>query len=65
MSYQQEIPVTTKGHGDMHDITEQVAAIVISSVTEPVLSTFSTSAAQLPWGQLSSSLACSMICQPS
>ena len=31
MSYQQQIPLMTKGHGDMHDITEQVAAIVTSS----------------------------------
>jgi secondary thiamine-phosphate synthase enzyme len=31
MSYQQQIAVMTKGHGDMHDITEQVAAIVTSS----------------------------------
>jgi hypothetical protein len=31
MSYQQEIPVTTKGHGDMHDTAERVAAIVICS----------------------------------
>jgi hypothetical protein len=25
MSYQQQITLTTKGHGDMHDLTEQVA----------------------------------------
>jgi secondary thiamine-phosphate synthase enzyme len=31
MSYQQQISITTKGHGDMHDLTEQVAAIVTSS----------------------------------
>ena len=31
MSYQQEIALATKGHGDMHDITGQVAAIVKSS----------------------------------
>ena len=31
MSYQQQITVATKGSGDMHDLTEQVAAIVISS----------------------------------
>ena len=31
MSNQQQIAVMTKGHGDMHDITEQVAAIVTSS----------------------------------
>jgi hypothetical protein len=31
MSYQQQFPLMTKGHGDMHDITEEVAAIVISS----------------------------------
>lgn len=31
MSYQQQISVSTKGHGDMHELTEQVAAIVTSS----------------------------------
>jgi secondary thiamine-phosphate synthase enzyme len=31
MSYQQQIAVMTKGHGDMHDITEQISAIVTSS----------------------------------
>jgi secondary thiamine-phosphate synthase enzyme len=28
MAYQQQISIHTAGHGDMHDITEQVAAIV-------------------------------------
>jgi len=31
VSYQQQISVSTKGHGDMHELTEQVAAIVTSS----------------------------------
>jgi secondary thiamine-phosphate synthase enzyme len=31
MSYQQQMSVTTKGSGDMHDLTEQVAAVVTSS----------------------------------
>ena len=31
MSYQQQISITTKGHGDVHDLTEQVTAIVTSS----------------------------------
>ena len=31
MSYQQQISLSTKGHGDMRDITEQVAAVVNSS----------------------------------
>jgi secondary thiamine-phosphate synthase enzyme len=31
MSYQKEISLTTKGHADMHDLTEQVAAVVNSS----------------------------------
>ena len=31
MSYQQEISVNTKGHGDMQDLTERVAAVVSSS----------------------------------
>ena len=31
MTLQQQISLSTKGHGDMHDLTEQVAAIVNSS----------------------------------
>ena len=31
MVCQQEISITTKGHGDMHDLTEQIAGIVSSS----------------------------------
>jgi len=31
MSYQQQISVSTKGHGDMHDLTAQVAAIVAAA----------------------------------
>ncbi len=31
MSYQQEITITTKGHGDMHDITEEVGRAVNAS----------------------------------
>jgi secondary thiamine-phosphate synthase enzyme len=31
MSYQQQISLSTKGHGDMHDITDQVATAVNSS----------------------------------
>lgn len=31
MSNQQQIVVTTKGHGDMHDLTDQVAQIAKSS----------------------------------
>ncbi len=31
MTYQKQISVTTKGHGDMHDITGEVAAAVRSS----------------------------------
>jgi secondary thiamine-phosphate synthase enzyme len=31
MSYQQLISISTKGRGDMHDITEQVAEMVTSS----------------------------------
>jgi len=31
VSYQQQIVISTKGHGDMRDLTEQVAAIVTSS----------------------------------
>ena len=31
MSYQQQISVTTKGHGDIHDLTQQVASVVNAS----------------------------------
>jgi len=31
VSYQRQISITTKGHGDMHDLTDQVAAVVTSS----------------------------------
>ena len=31
MTFQQQILLSTNGHGDMHDLTEQVAAIVNSS----------------------------------
>ncbi len=31
MTYQQQILIRTKGHGDMHDLTEQVAAHVSAS----------------------------------
>jgi secondary thiamine-phosphate synthase enzyme len=31
MTYQRLISVTTKGHGDMHDLTEEIAGIVESS----------------------------------
>ena len=31
MSYQHQILISTQGHGDMHDLTQQVAAIVTSS----------------------------------
>jgi secondary thiamine-phosphate synthase enzyme len=31
MTFQQQISITTKGHGDMHDLTEEVARAVNSS----------------------------------
>ena len=34
MIYQQEILVTTKGHGDMHDLSEQIAEVVRSSAVK-------------------------------
>ena len=48
MAYQQQISIHTAGHGDMHDITEQVAAIVgdsgVSTGTVNVSSVGSTAA---------------------
>ncbi len=34
MTHQQQILINTKGHGDMHDLTEQVAEIVGSSAIQ-------------------------------
>ena len=34
MTHQQQIIINTKGHGDMHDLTEQVAEIVGSSAIQ-------------------------------
>jgi len=34
MTYQQQIAINTKGHGDMHDLTEQVSGIVNSSAIQ-------------------------------
>jgi len=34
MTYQHQIALTTKGHGDMHDLTEQVAGVVNSSAIQ-------------------------------
>ena len=31
MTYQQRLSITTSGHGDMHDVTEEVIAVVGSS----------------------------------
>jgi secondary thiamine-phosphate synthase enzyme len=31
MTFQQQIAITTKGHGEMHDLTAQVAAVVRAS----------------------------------
>jgi len=31
MTYQKQISVTTRGHGDMHNLTEQIAGVVNSS----------------------------------
>jgi secondary thiamine-phosphate synthase enzyme len=34
MTYQRQISITTRGHGDMHDLTEQVARVVDSSAIQ-------------------------------
>ena len=34
MTYQQQISISTKGHGDMHDLTERVERIVSSSTIQ-------------------------------
>ena len=34
MTYQKQISITTKGHGDMHDLTPQVAGVVSSATIQ-------------------------------
>jgi secondary thiamine-phosphate synthase enzyme len=42
MTHQQQIFLTTKGHGDMHDLTQQVAAVVdASGIKAGVVNVFS------------------------
>jgi len=42
MTHQQQISLTSKGHGDMHDLTEQVAAVVdASGIKAGVVNVFS------------------------
>lgn len=42
MKYQQEVSIATKGHGDMHDLTEQVAALVtLSGIRTGIANVFS------------------------
>ena len=64
MSYQQQISVSTKGHGDMHDLTEQVVAVVNSSGiqtgTVHVFNVGSTAAV----GTIELSPVCSVTCPP-
>jgi secondary thiamine-phosphate synthase enzyme len=57
MTYQQQISVTAKGHGEMHDLTEQVAKAVTTSGSKPVPSTFSTWGVRAPSARLNSSRA--------
>ena len=33
-TYQQQISILTSGHGDMHDLTEQVLAVVVASAIQ-------------------------------
>ena len=41
MNYQKQVPVKTKGHGDMHDLTaEVVAAVATSGVTTGIVHVF-------------------------
>jgi hypothetical protein len=35
MTYQQQISLSTKGHGDMHDLTEQIAVIRTRRESKP------------------------------
>ena len=42
MTHQQQISLTSKGHGDMHDLTQQVAAVVdASGIKAGVVNVFS------------------------
>ena len=64
MSFQNQISLNTKGHGDMKDITEQVAAVVTSSGIKTGIASSSTSAAQRRSVRLSSSPGCGETCRP-
>jgi thiamine phosphate synthase YjbQ (UPF0047 family) len=64
MNHQQQITITTTGSGDMHDLTDKVAAVVASSESKPGLSTFFMSAALRRLEPSSSSRDYSMTCRP-
>ena len=63
MTYQQRISISTKGHGDMHDLTEQVAAIVNSCGIKTGLVHVFNVGSRPHWVQLNSSRACNAICR--
>jgi len=64
MSYQRQISVTTKGHGDMHDLTEQVASVVnASGIQTGTVNVFNNGSTALS-APLSSSLDCNTTCPP-
>ena len=64
MTYQQQISITTKGHGDMHDLTEQVARVVSSSGIQTGTVNVLMLGVQAPSARLNSSRDCSMTCLP-
>ena len=37
MVFQEQLTITTSGHGDMHDLTDQVSAVVARSKVLPKL----------------------------
>jgi hypothetical protein len=64
MSYQHRISVHTKGHGDVHDLTEQVASIVNSSgIQTGTVNVFNVEARPRS-ALLSLNLDCSVTCPP-
>jgi thiamine phosphate synthase YjbQ (UPF0047 family) len=63
MSFQNQISLNTKGHGDMKDITEQVAAAVKSSGIKTGIANVFNMAAQRRSVRLNSSQDCNVICR--
>jgi thiamine phosphate synthase YjbQ (UPF0047 family) len=63
MTYQQQISLSTKSHGDVHDLTEQVAAIASSSGIKTGLVNVFNVGSTAALVRLNSSQDCNVICR--